>query len=343
MTCTKANLLLLLAALIWGVSNVAQKTILDHMGPVTVNGLKSLIAVCVIAPYYWRRLGGGSLKLAVTSGPAIMTAICFVGGTTTMQIGYGATTVVNASLLVNTATIITPAIAWMILGSRPAGVVWVAAFLAFGAIRLMGGSGFSLLGWGDAMCLVSAVCFALWFVYLGKFLQAGGDPAAITILQLTLAGMICCVAGGVIEPQEWQGLWAGLPELVVLGVLSSGVAYLLQAIAQKHTAPTAAAIIVSAEAVFGALSGAVLLGEVLTPAIVSGIALFFVAVVLVQLPSSLGIERLRHSSSGELAPASRSRIAFLNRGFGRSRRWTIGSAPDQGLSFQPTRIPGHEG
>ncbi len=329
MTCTKANMLLLLAALIWGVCNVAQKTVLDHMGPITVNGLKSLIAVCVIAPYYWRRLSGGSLKLAVTSGPAIMTAICFVGGTTTMQIGYGATTVVNASLLVNTATIITPAIAWLVMGSRPAGLVWVAAVLAFAAIRLMGGSGFSLFGWGDFMCLASAMCFALWFVYLGKFLQAGGDPAAITILQLTLAGIVCCAAGGAIEPQAWQGLWAGLPELVVLGILSSGVAYLLQAIAQKHTAPAAAAIIVSAEAVFGALSGAVLLGEVLTPAIVSGIALFFVAVVLVQLPSNLRIGWPPARSTAGLAYAARSRIAFLNRGIGESRR-SIGSVPDLG-------------
>lgn len=316
MTCTKANMLLLLAALIWGISNVAQKTVLDHLGPLSVNGLKSLIAVCVIAPYFWRQLCGGSFKRALTSGPAIMAAICFVGGTTAMQIGFGATTVVNASLLVNTATIITPAVAWIISGSRPAGVVWVAAVLALAAIRLMGGSGFSLLGWGDAMCLVSAVCFALWFVYLGKFLQSGGDPAAITVLQLMLAGVVCCAAGVVFEPLTLPGLLAGLPELVVLGVLSSGVAYLLQAIAQKHTAAAAAAIIVSAEAVFGALSGVILLGEVLTLPIVSGIALFFVAVVLVQLP--------------------------VNLRFGEGRQ-PIGSVPDLGRRLQPMTIPDREG
>lgn len=287
MSSAKANALLLVAAMIWGISNVAQKTILVHMGPLTANGLKCLVAACVLAPFFWPQLRRRSLGQALGSGPGIRTIACFIAGSTAMQVGYVATTVINASLLVSTATIMTPAVAWLITGSRPAAIVWAAAAMSVVAIRLVGGSGLSGFGWGDALCLLAALCFAFWFVYLGQFLAEGGNPGAITVAQLVAAGIICCAGGLAWEEVAWDNLIAGLPELAVLGVLSSGVAYLLQAIAQKHTTACVAAVIVSSEAVFGALSGVAILGETLTFSTVAGIAVFLCAVILVQLPATV--------------------------------------------------------
>lgn len=202
-----------------------------------------------------------------------------------MQLAYGGTSVINASFLINTATIMTPVVAWLVTGARPAAIIWVAAILTLAGVRLMGGEDLRELGWGDALCFLSAGFYAVWAVYLGKFVQSSGSPGVVTVLQFLAAAGVCLFAGLVFEPIELNGLREAAPELFVLGVLSTGLGYLLQAIAQQYTAASTAAIIVSGEAVFGALGGFLLLGETLPLSACIGIALLGAAIVIVQLPS----------------------------------------------------------
>lgn len=284
MAPARANLMLLLSAMIWGGSNVAQKTVLENIGPLTATGLKCLIAGLVIAPFFHAELRTRWWRCCSSPFSGAMTITAFIGGIATMQLAYGGTSVINASFLINTATIMTPVVAWLVTGARPSGIIWVAAVLTLAGIRLMGGEDLRELGWGDAVCFLSAGFYAVWAVYLGKFVQSSGSPGVVTVLQFLAAGGVCLGAGLLIEPMELSGLRAAAPELFVLGVLSTGLGYLLQAIAQQYTAASTAAIIVSGEAVFGALGGFFLLGESLRFSACLGIALLGAAIVIVQLP-----------------------------------------------------------
>ena len=130
MSTTRAHLLLFVAAALWGFGNVAQKTVLEHLDPISVVGLRCLIGAALVAPLMLAERGG-------PPGPgwiASLLRVCglFAAAILVQQVAYLGTTVSNASFLVNTATVITPLAAWMMLRERPGGSVLAAAGLTLG-------------------------------------------------------------------------------------------------------------------------------------------------------------------------------------------------------------------
>jgi drug/metabolite transporter (DMT)-like permease len=283
MTRFQANATLLLAAFLWGSGNVAQQTVLEHIGPLMATGLKSLVAALVILPYCMTRpipaspLGWHGAIIGLT----VILSFCLAF--TALQMGYGMTSVTNAGFLVNTATVLTPILAWLLLRNRPGQMVWLAAIATFSGAALMSGASSGSLGPGDLLCLASAVCFAVWMIALGEFVNRYGRAGPVTILQFAATASLCIPLGAVAEAPTLSALGAALPELLYLGIVSTAGGYLLQAIAQRHTSASEAAVIVSAEAVFGALGAYAILGETLTPGRAIGAFLISAGIVLVQI------------------------------------------------------------
>ncbi len=283
MTRFQANAVLLAAAFLWGSGNVAQQTVLEHIGPLTTTGLKSLIAAVVILPYCMTR--PAALTPLGWHGAIIglVVILSFCMALTALQMGYGMTSVTNAGFLVNTATVLTPILAWLLLRNRPGYIVCVAAIATFSGAALMSAASTGSLGPGDRLCLVSAVCFAVWMISLGEFVNRFGRAGPVTIVQFAATALICMPLGVATEAVSFSALVTALPELMYIGAISTGGGYLLQAIAQRHTSASEAAVIVSAEAVFGALAAFMILGETLTPARAAGAFLISAGIILVQL------------------------------------------------------------
>ncbi len=285
MSRNQANKILLLAALLWGAGNVAQQTILENIGPFLAVGLRCLIAALVIVPFTFKT----KFRVAALDHDAkklgVMVILTFVGAVTSQQIGFGYTTVTNAGFIVNTTTVITPLIAWTLLLQRPPPIVWPAAFLTLTGAGLMSGGSVKGFNIGDLFCLASAIFFSLWMIFLGEFVSKYGNAILLTLIQFFVSGFICLGISLVFEHFDLHSLRAALPELLILGILSTGAAYLLQSIAQKYTSASEAAIITSGEAFFGAVGAFVLLGE--TPSALGGVgaALIFSGILIVQIPS----------------------------------------------------------
>jgi drug/metabolite transporter (DMT)-like permease len=217
---------------------------------------------------------------------SLACAVSFTIATSLYQAGFGHTTVTSAGFLVNTATIMTPLVALLLLRRGPALQVWPAAAAALaGALLMSGGApgGFLL---GDLLCLGAALSYAVWMVALGEFVSRYGRAGFMTILQFMFAAMVCCAAGLAFEGVTASGVVAALPQLLFIGALSTGGAYLLQAVAQRAASASEAAVIVSAEAVFGAAAAYVLLGETMSELQALGAAVIGLAIVMVQLPES---------------------------------------------------------
>lgn len=283
MSRSRANLLLLLTALLWGFGNVAQKTVLDDLGPTLTFGLRSLIGLLVIAPFVFREARRSpKLDRSVRRGMAAAAAF-FCLGLAVQQRGYAGTTVTNASFFVNTMVVFTPAFAWLLVGERPRLVTLPAIGAVTMGVLLMGG-GLDGLGLGDAACLVSAVFFALWIACVASVARTSDRPFTLAACQFGFAGVLGTGLGVVFEPPTAQALAGAAPELVVLGVFSTGIAFTLQAMAQRATPTTDAAIVMSAESVFGAAAAALILGERVTPTMSVGAGLILTAILVVQLP-----------------------------------------------------------
>ena len=265
MTPIRANGLALLAALAWGLGNVSQKTILDHMDAYSATGLTAIIGVIVLWPLLRRETRQalpstkGSLRLL------LKVSALFTLAATLMQFGYGHTSVTNAGFLVNTAAAITPIIGWICFGQRPPPWIWLACLCTLIGVFLMAGGNWAGLSLGDGLALLAALAFALWMLFLGQYVMRYRRPIYITVVQLAICGVVCIALGAATYglPNR-AAVFAAWPEILVLGVLSKGLAYMLSATAQQHIAPACAAVIISAESVFGSLLAMLILGETLS-------------------------------------------------------------------------------
>jgi drug/metabolite transporter (DMT)-like permease len=266
MSPNQAKAIALLAAFAWGAGNVAQKTILEHLDGWSATGITSLIGAAVLLPFALRE-GRGALPSKKGSLILLLGGwLLFTFATTVMQFGYGLTTVTNVGFLVNTAAVLTPILAWVFLSQRPHQAIWPASLAALLGIFLMAGASWRSLSAGDLLALVSVTGFAVWTLAVGHYVMRTHRPVLMTVVQLAACGVICTGASlAVYGLPALAPLAAALPEILFMGLVSKGFAYVLMAIAQQHAPATTVAILVSAEAVFVALVATLILGEMLGP------------------------------------------------------------------------------
>jgi drug/metabolite transporter (DMT)-like permease len=283
MTRLRADALLLLAALIWGVAFVFQKSAMAHIGPFTMVAGRTTIAVIVLAPLAWwalRREPEGTLRRSLAMGAK--GGVFFFLGAIFQQVGLVTTSVTNTGFITGLYVILTPFLIWVVRGQRPGGFVAIAAVISFVGTWLLGGGSFDGFARGDMWVAVSAVFWAAHVIVTADAARAG--PAAVfTLLQFAVVAVLGWIGAMLFETITVDGLWRGAAELAYVGLLSSALTFLLLTVALKHTTAPEAAILVSTEMVFAALAAYLLAGERLGPIGLVGAGLILAATALVQL------------------------------------------------------------
>lgn len=171
----------------------------------------------------------------------------------------------------------------MFMGKKAHPVVFGAVVVAMvGMYLLCVPNGFENVYWGDVLVLICAVGYALHIIVIDRFTQV--DGVRLSRVQLIVAGSISLVGALLFENPEPAQIFAAIVPILYAGILSDGVAFTLQIIAQQTTDPTVASIIMSLESVFAALGGWVILGESLGVVELAGCALVFLAVLMAQVP-----------------------------------------------------------
>ena len=285
------NFLLALTALIWGSAFVAQSVGMDYLGPFTFNSIRSVMGGIVLLPviFILKRLDRKSGKTKTPAGSRktlIIGGICcgaaLAVASSLQQIGIMYTTAGKAGFITALYILIVPLLG-LFLGKRAGVKVWIGVGLAVaGMYFLCITDGFSISK-GDFLVLLCAIVFSVHILVIDYFAPKV-DGVCLSCIQFFVCGILCAVPMLVQEqPQIGEILAAWMP-LAYAGVLSCGVAYTLQVIAQKNTDPTVASLILSLESVFSVLAGWVILGEHLSGRELFGCALVFAAVLLAQLP-----------------------------------------------------------
>lgn len=299
----KYNFLLMLAALIWGSAFVAQSVGMDYLGPFTFNSVRSFMGSLVLLPVIWfmdrqkkdgaKGDGQGALgksaevkqqekKTLLLGG--LCCGVILTVSTSLQQIGLVYTTAGKAGFITALYILIVPLLG-LFLGRRVGGKTWLGVALAvIGMYLLCIKEGFSI-SYGDFMVLLCAFVFSLHILTVDYF-SPKVDGVRLSCIQFFVCGCLCAVPMMLFEhPEIYQILQAWLP-LIYAGVLSSGVAYTLQIITQKHLNPTVASLLMSLESVFAALTGWLILNERLSPKELLGCVLVFAAIILAQLPEN---------------------------------------------------------
>jgi drug/metabolite transporter (DMT)-like permease len=308
MTHFRANSFLLLAALFWGSGNVAQKVVLQGLGPLTAVGFRCLIGSIVVLPFVWHEITTSRDNRKLELRGTIEVALLFALAIVLQQSAFSFTTVTNASFLICTTTVMTPLAAWAMLKHCPCPTMWTAIIIAFIGTLLMSGGSLASFASGDVAILLSALAYSVWFVRLGQVVAVTGRPGLLTLAQFSMTGVLCLFGGVALEPFNASEALAVLPGLLFLGVFATGLAYGFQAMAQQKASANAAAILTSMESVFGAAAAMIFLGEHTSTTSWIGAVLVLAAVLTVQfgVSTETQLQPARSTRSGAIRSSARS-------------------------------------
>ena len=290
----KKSLLLLLTATIWGTAFVAQSVGMDYVGPFTFTFARSIIGGLFLIPCIcflrkWNEKNGAQVekdrpfvtKAELIGGICCGLALCVASNF--QQIGIAYTTVGKAGFITALYVVIVP-ILGLFFRKKVPGIVWFCVVLSVVGLYLLCMTGDSLtLSYGDFLVLICAILFSVHILVIDYF-SPKGDGVVISCIQFFVCGILSGIVMLFVENFSVSSLIAaGLP-ILYAGVLSSGVAYTLQIVAQKDMNPTVASLILCLESVVSALAGWFILNEALSRRELFGCVLMFVAIVLAQIP-----------------------------------------------------------
>ena len=283
----RGNLLLLLTALIWGVAFVAQRVGLDHLGSFSFNGLRTLVgafAVMPVALMTRRRDAGqkpGDRRTLIVGGIVCGLVLCIASNL--QQAGLIYTSVGKAGFITALYILFVPLIG-LVFGRKVTRLFVLAVLVAIGGMFLLTMKGAEPVSRGDLLVLASAAMFAVHIMVIDYY-SPRVDGAMIAMIQFFVAGglsvVIAVLSGELITVQAVRG---AMVPMLYSGILSCGVGYTLQIVAQKDVNPVVASLVMSLESVFAALAGWALLHQSLTARELLGCVLVFVAIILAQLP-----------------------------------------------------------
>ena len=297
MSRTHANLLLLLVALIWGSAFVAQAHAKVGVEPYTFTGVRFLLGALIIAPFAWRDLRTVSRR-EVRPGRREMMGVLVLGlllmlGAVFQQIGINGTTVTNAGFLTALYVPLVPLISWLLLRARPHWSVWPTSLGCLVGTWLLSGAEQVAISSGDLWVIASSLFWALHVLLVGRVADRLAAPFLVAAGQFLVCGLACLLWAVFTESISLAGIRLAAMPILYTGIISVGIAYTGQVVGQRYAEAADAAIILSAETLFAALFGFLLMGDRLSAAGLVGCALILVCILAVQLMPLFGMKQVR--------------------------------------------------
>ncbi len=282
-TQVKNSMLLLLTAFIWGTAFVAQSVGMDYVEAFTFTCIRNLIGGAVLILFLcWTKKGKIKVtKIELIGGICCGLALC--AASNAQQLGIIHTTVSKAGFITALYVVIVP-IMGVFMKKKVPGSIWICVVLSVIGLYLlcMTGESFSI-GYGDFLTLICAVLFSVHIMIIDHF-SPKGDGVVISCIQFFVCGLVSGIFMFLFETPNMSNILQAKGSILYAGVLSSGVAYTLQVVAQKDVNPTVASLILCLESVISAIAGWILLDQTLTPTELVGCAMMFGAIVLAQVP-----------------------------------------------------------
>ena len=273
---TLGRLALLSAALIWGSSFVIMKDTVDDVPVFLLLAIRFSISFLVLGTVFFRRLRSLDRRML---GGGVLCGALLITAYSLQTFGLVGTTPGKNAFLTAVYCVLVPFLAWSFFRKRPSMWNWLAAVLCVTGIGLVSLDGGLTIATGDALSLLSGLCYALHIIALSRFGERG-DVFALSIVQFgTIAALAWSLhlltnpAAGIPPMHIW-------PQLAYLSVCCTCAAITLQALGQKLTPPSQSAILLSLESVFGVVFSVLLGAETLNLQLTCGFALIFVSVII---------------------------------------------------------------
>lgn len=293
---TRANLLLLLTAMIWGCAFVAQDVAADVLQPMSFNGSRMLLAALTLLPVCWindrraikagtgmawKQMDKAQRKTLLTGGACcgVMLAL----GSIFQQLGLSLGTGAGKAGFITALYIVLVPLAGLLLFRRRLGkLMWIAVALSVAGLYLLCVTGSLTIDPGDSMLIICAACYCGHILVVDSFSRRT-ECVKMSCIQFAVTTVICFAGAFLFENPTWGAVIACAIPIIYAGVFSGGVGYTLQILAQRDAEPVVASLLMSLESVFAVLAGWVLLGDALSLRELLGCVMMMGGIVLAQL------------------------------------------------------------
>ena len=284
----RQNVFPLLAAFIWGTAFVAQSVAADIVEPFTFNasrafvGFLFLLVLCIVLrirekPQYDRKYYIDLILGGICCGIALTLA------TNLQQKGLETTTSGKAGFITALYIVLVP-IFGLLLKKKAPRMIWLSVALAVVGLYFLSINEQLSITTGDFYMLICAFCFTGHILVIDHFTEKVSG-VELSCMQFLVVAVLSGLGMALTETPSIAGIVSCAGPILYVGIMSSGVAYTLQILAQKGSNPTVVSLLLSLEAVFATVSGAIILHELMSGREIFGCGLMLIAVILAQLPS----------------------------------------------------------
>jgi len=286
MSHTQANFLLIVASLIWGTAFVSQAMGMDYIGPFTFSFARTFLGFLIVLPLalifeiknfnkiiFEKKL----IFLALFTGVIFFIAMNF------QQYALLKSQVANASFLTTLYVPIVAIISRFIFKSQLYWMIWIAVILCIYGSYLLTSNQSLEIKKSDGLLFLSGIFFAFHIILIDIFMKRYASPFWFACIQYIVVFVLSLIIAASFENISFANIQLEWFEIMYCGIMSTGVAYTIQIVAQGKANPAPAAIILSMESVFAALAGWIIMDQYLDNYKLIGCACIFTGVVLVQI------------------------------------------------------------
>lgn len=288
----KGSLLLLIAAIIWGATFVAQSDAMEHIGPFTFNFVRFIIGAIVLLPFIpelRKNHSGASLTPPTGKSKAWVLVGCALCGTALFiaanlqQFGIAIGDSVGKAGFITSIYIILVPIIGVLFKKRTSLRVLISAAIALVGMYFLCIHDRFILDSSDILYIVCAFFFAIHIILISIYAHYISGTA-LSAIQFTVAALLSCICMFLFEKPNIQSIISAYIPLLYAGVLACGVAYTFQIIGEKELDPSTASLIMSLESVVSVIAGMLILDQMLTTREIIGCIIMLFATILAQLP-----------------------------------------------------------
>lgn len=280
----KAIIMLWITSAIWGFAFVAQRAGMEFIGPYTFNGIRFLLgSVSLIPLIFWmkhKQIGVAAKQKNILKGGLLAGVVLFAGASL-QQAGMVYTEAGKAGFITGFYVILVPLIG-IFIGQHITKLLWMGAIIALAGLYLLTINGPFVLQKGDFLILLSAFFWAMHVQIINKLVDTHA-ALPLAAFQFAICGLLSILTASVFETIAIDTILQAIWPLLYGGLMSVGIAYTLQVVAQQHVHPAYASIILSLETVFAVIGGWIFLHEMLSFRNILGCLLMLAGIVIVQI------------------------------------------------------------
>ncbi len=277
----------ILCSFIWGTAFVAQDMGMDFIGPYTFTSARMFLGFLALLPFFFiferKKVQKSNLDLKKILAYLLFLGFLLFGGNALQQISLLYTDVANSAVFTIFYVLIVPIVSYFLFSKKIHWSIWPAVLTCLTGGLLLSELNNLLVRYGDILVIIGSFFWAFHIIFISKFLKIFNFPITIAMSQCLFGAMFAFIPAIIYENISVTNILMETNELLYAGVLSSGIAYLLQTYGQQNLSPAPVAIILSLEGVFAGIFAWIILDQHLNEFKIFGIILILCAVIFSQL------------------------------------------------------------